>query len=307
MERSSIEKQRITKKLITPLKRDEIKKRYEKAHKRLILLDYDGTLAAFHNKPEEARPSEQLLQTLQQLTEDSRNCVVINSGRDHYTLEEWLGYLPVSFAAEHGAFIKENGVWHRKVQTQEWGCGLLSVLKQFVERTPHSHLEIKEMGLAWHYRETDSWLGSLRAQQLVNIFLPMCQQHLQLIKGDKVVEIKSVSCTKGTVVESFLNADSYDFILAMGDDTTDEDMFRALPAQAYTIKIGSASENARYNLEAQTDTVPFLQYLQYTAPDTDTATAKEEQNHLLLQAVTYIKRIIQHPFGLTKKQKSNYE
>ena len=296
----------LRKKLISPLMKDEIKKRYEKAHRRLILLDYDGTLAAFHNKPEEARPSEQLLQTLQQLTEDSRNCVVINSGRDHYTLEKWLGHLPVSFAAEHGAFIKENGSWHRKVQTQEWGYGLLSVLKQFVERTPHSHLEVKEMGLAWHYRETDSWLGSLRAQQLVNTLLPMCQQqHLQLIKGNKVVEIKSASCTKGTVVESFLNANTYDFILAMGDDTTDEDMFRALPAQAHTIKIGTASENARYNLEAQTDTIPFLHHLQCT--NSDASTTRDKQNHPLQHAVTYLKRIIQHPFGLTKKQKSDYE
>lgn len=236
-----------------------IKVNYNRAGKRLILLDYDGTLAAIRQRPEEAAPTPELLDLLQLLASDPRNKVVINSGRDHLTLERWLGHLPVSMAAEHGAFYKEEGAWHKNSAQVEWGAGLLSILNMFVNKTPHSHLEIKETALAWHYRESDAWLGTMRAQQLVNALVSVCiRQNLQIIQGDKVVEIKSPDHTKGSEVKRLLANANYDFILAMGDDTTDEDMFQALPESAVTVKVGCVSETARYNLPTQSEVLPFL-------------------------------------------------
>jgi trehalose 6-phosphate synthase/phosphatase len=58
-----------------------------------------------------------------------------------------------------------------------------------------------------------------------------------------------------------MKMDNYDFIMAIGDDTTDEDMFKALPETAYTIKIGKMSQVARYNLRSQSKTLPFLRKL----------------------------------------------
>ena len=102
-------------------------------------------------------------------------------------------------------------------------------MKFFVDKTPNSHLEVKETALAWHYRECDAWLGSLRAQQLTNELVSICiQQKLQILQGDKVVEIKSPDYNKGSEVARQLGKKHYDFILAMGDDTTDDDMFRKL-------------------------------------------------------------------------------
>lgn len=236
-----------------------IRVKYSQARKRLILLDYDGTLAAIKPRPEDAAPTPELISLLQQLASDSQNKVVINSGRDHLTLEHWLGHLPVSMAAEHGAFYKEDGNWHKNTHQMEWGAGLLSILQMFVSRTPHSHLEVKETALAWHYRESDAWLGTMRAQQLVNELVSVCtRQNLQIIQGDKVVEIKSPDHNKGSEVKRLLAAANYDFILALGDDTTDEDMFQALPPNAMTIKIGCVSEAARYNLPSQSDVLPLL-------------------------------------------------
>lgn len=79
-------------------------------------------------------------------------------------------------AAEHGAFYKENGIWHKNINKAEWSSGLVSILKLFVEKTPRSHLEVKETALAWHYRESDAWLGALRAQQLINVLVNICIQ-----------------------------------------------------------------------------------------------------------------------------------
>ena len=202
-------------------------------------------------------------------------------------------FLPLSFAAEHGAFYKENGVWHKNVHAQEWSPGLLSILKLFVSKTPRSHLEVKETALAWHYRETDAWLGRLRAQQLVNSLISIClKQNLQIMQGNKVIEIKSPEFTKGSEVNRLLLATRYDFILAMGDDTTDDDMFKALPVTAVTVKIGTASESARYNLPVQTDTLPFLQRM--TDKSVVKAALKSGLKGQLSSAIDFLKRIINH-------------
>lgn len=249
------------KRIVGPVISD-IRSRYKHAHKRLILLDYDGTLTAIRNRPEDAKPDPELIELLQQLAEDKKNHIVINSGRDHLTLEKWLGQLPISFAAEHGAFYKENGKWNKNIQSTEWSPSLLSTLKLFVSNPPRSHLEVKDTALAFHYRQTDSWLGALRAQQLTNSLIKIClQQKLQILQGDKVVEIKSPHCNKGSEVNRLLQKDHYDFILAIGDDVTDDDMFQALPSTSVTVKIGTASKNARYNLTAQSEVIPFLQAL----------------------------------------------
>ena len=220
------------KKQITANTIGTIKQEYNRAKKRLILLDYDGTLAALKPRPEDAEPTPELIETLQKLCEDSDNHIVINSGRDHFTLEKWLGNLPVSIAAEHGAFYRENGLWHKNINKPVWSAGLLSILKLFVAKTPRSRLEVKETAIAWHYRESDAWLGTLRAQQLAN-----------------------------SEVSRQLKKEYYDFILAIGDDTTDEDMFKALPKNAATIKVGYVSETARYNLPSQEQVLPLLQTL----------------------------------------------
>ena len=81
------------------------------------------------------------------------------------------------------------------------------------------------------------------------------------MKGNKIVEIKSPECTKGGVIQMLLAQDRYDFLMAMGDDVTDEDMFRAMPPEAITIKIGNLSGCARYNLYTQSQTLPFLKRL----------------------------------------------
>ena len=71
---------------------------------------------------------------------------------------------------------------------------------------------------------------------------------LQVLEGNKVVEIKNAGVNKGKAILNWLNEDDYDFILAIGDDHTDEDTFRAMPETAYTIKVGLAKTDARYNL-----------------------------------------------------------
>nr|WP_278964173.1 trehalose-phosphatase [Alistipes senegalensis] len=245
---------------LTPETLEQILHTYRHTGQRLLLFDYDGTLAPICRRPEAAVPGRELYKALCALAADRSNRVVISSGRDRATLDRWFGKLPVSLAAEHGAFYKEcRGGWHENLHRAAWDSELLELMNRFVERTPRSQLEQKQTALAWHYRETDEWLGTLRAQQLVTALIPLCMRlHLQIMPGNKVVEVKSAEYSKGSEVRRLLRQERYDFILAIGDDTTDDDMFRALPRAAVTVKVGAASEYARYNLPRQADVLPLL-------------------------------------------------
>lgn len=243
--------------------KQNMRKDYRKASQRLLILDYDGTLSVFRKKPEDATPTTEIYQVLQKLCSDPHNKVVISSGRNCKTLEQWFGHLPLTLAAEHGAYYKENGQWHDKVGDETpWDHEILRIMKRFVEKTPGSSIEEKKTAIVWHYRNVNPWLASLRERQLFETLISPClRKGLQIMRGIKIIEVKSSIHTKGTEAQRLLNNAQYDFILAIGDDTTDEDMFRALPPHAYTIKVGGMSETARFSIKSQSMVLPFLQYI----------------------------------------------
>ena len=241
----------------------QIKSAYDEAASRLILLDYDGTLSPFVRKPEDAVPSEQLLELIRRMSADKRNKVVINSGRNHQILDKWFAGLSIDFAAEHGVFYKDDGVWHRNIMEEiVWDEEILDIIQHTIDKTPRSHLEQKDAALVWHYRNVDVWLAELRAQQLVNALIGPCARlNLQIVPGNKIVEIKPPDYNKGSEVFRRLEKNAYDFVLAIGDDTTDEDMFRALPTDGISIKVGSFSPAAKYRIPLQSSVIPFLSKL----------------------------------------------
>lgn len=252
----------LCRKLIESDLKDRIRAAYHKALHRLIMLDYDGTLVGFTEEPQDAVPGTELYEILRRLVEDRKNKVVICSGRDQETLERWFGYLPLEIAAEHGAFYKAQGHWIQNIHGELWNQEIVSLLQQMIDKTPGSILEIKRTSMVWHYRNVNNWLAGVREKQLVNFLKEPCARlGLQIMRGNKIIEIKSPVCTKGAVVQKLLEKEDYDFMMAVGDDTTDEDMFRAMPPGAITIKIGELSENARYNLAKQSQTLPFLKDL----------------------------------------------
>ncbi len=240
-----------------------IQAQYANAERRLLILDYDGTLSPFCKQPEEAVPSDRVKSILKQLGSDPRNTLVICSGRDRDTLDRWLGDLPVGLTAEHGAFIKENGAWQGlNNEPVLWSEDILEVVNRITNQTQGARVERKRTTLVWHYRNCDAWLADLREKQLIHALMPLCaQQNLVITRGNKVVEIKATNANKGTEALRLLAKEDYSFVLAMGDDLTDEDMFRMLPPTAITIRVGSFSPSARYTLGPQAEVLPLLQML----------------------------------------------
>ncbi len=256
------ENQELEDKIVEKKNFDIIKQQYNKARNRLLLIDYDGTLVRLQRNPEQAKPTEQVIDVLTQLSRDKRNNVIVTSGRNRPTLDKWLGNLPIGLAAEHGAFYKENGEWHGENKKVEWDEEILKILENTVKRTPHSWTEVKDTSIVWHYRDVDTWLADLRVNQLLNALIsPSSRNNLVIMKGHKIIEIKPAGFSKGTEAKRLISNNNYDFIIAIGDDTTDEEMFMSLPENAISIKIGQNTKTAKYNIPTQELTIHFLKEL----------------------------------------------
>jgi len=248
------------KKLTYKLKRKLIGDSH-KCNKRLIFLDYDGTLSPFAEKPENAKPDKELPSLLNALTKDKRNEVVIISGRNKESLGKWFKGLDVGLIAEHGAWIKERGKSWETPETliDDWKAEIRPILELYVDRTPGSFIEEKDFSLVWHYRKVDPALASARARELKDALLHLTANlNLGVLEGNKVIEIKNVGINKGQVALRWIPKQEWDFILAIGDDWTDEDVFHILPESAYSIKVGSFPSRARFNVDSVKDVRSLL-------------------------------------------------
>lgn len=237
---------------------------YAEAKNRLLAIDYDGTLVPLTATPGEAVPGRDAKDLLGSLATDSRNRVMLVSGRDRQTLEKWFGELNVMLVAEHGAWIKSPGMdWATtRPLSSEWKVELITILETYVDRLPRSFVEEKEFSIAWHYRRSDPELGSLRVRELFDELLALTANiNVQVIQGSKVIEIRNSGVDKGYAVAQAADVDSYDFVLALGDDWTDEDMFKVLPERAYTLRIGTAPTSARFTLRDQRNAFELLKQL----------------------------------------------
>ena len=244
--------------------RRELMQDFPQRARRLLLLDYDGTLVPFTASPELAEPSQQLLGTLHALTEDPRNEVVLVTGRDRATLERWFAGLSVGFAAEHGAWIKEGGLEWKMLKSLrvDWKEKVFPILKIYADRLPGAFVEEKEFSLVWHYRAGDPEKARPAARELTDHLLAFTGNiDVQVLRGSKVIEIKNTGINKGIAVQHWLLKEHFDFILAIGDDSTDEEMFAVLPEAAYSFHIGTSLTRARFRLRDPHDVAQFLEEL----------------------------------------------
>ena len=233
---------------------DVILNAYNNATKRLFLLDYDGTLAEIALTPLEAKPKPELLEILEKLSDNPQNTIVIVSGRRHEELDVWLGQLPIFFVAEHGLLAKDrDGEW---VPTMEldtsWKEEVQPLVERYHERIKGSLVENKTNAIVWHYRTAEDTAEAETAEkELFAELEPICNRlGLKLMRGKMIIEVMPKGYDKGSAVKFWQNKGNWDFMLVAGDDTTDEDMFKAAPETALTTKIGAGETVARLHINS---------------------------------------------------------
>ncbi len=242
-----------------------LKKDYDAASKRLILLDYDGVLKSFVNSPKKAlaRPSGKVKRIIKKMTDDPKNHVMIISGRPKNVLESYFENKGLGLVAEHGGWIFDAGSWVKhSVNAKKWKKPALSVLREFVERTPGANLEEKDFSLVWHFRNVSPDLAFVRKEELkMELRNALEGVDVEVFEGNKIIEVKPRNMHKGAIVSDLMTQEKWDFIMAIGDDYTDEDMFRVLPERAYSIHVGREETLARFTLEDVSSVIELLNSL----------------------------------------------
>jgi len=236
---------------------DDVCSSYRQAKNRIFFLDNEGTLASDKRhlyreygapkggidelKAHGTAPDEHVLQCLRTLCADQRNTVVILSGRDRKMLEEWFGSVPhICLAAERGFYYKlpalTNDQWHCQKSNPDytWKSYAFEIMRQFVKRTQGSFIENKGSALVWQYRNSDQHFGSWQAKELSSHLKELLFGfEVDVMEGKGYVEVKLRGVNKGTAVQRVLQKvvaayGEVDFVLCLGDDRSDEDMFLAV-------------------------------------------------------------------------------
>ena len=226
---------------------------YHTAKKRLLFIDYDGTLAGFNIDPQKASPDKGLYKLLDQLAALQNTDIYLISGRDKETFGRWFLDKKYNMIVEHGVWLSEGGADFSMLENvkKDWMDKILPVLESFVDRTPGSFIEKKNYSLAWHYRNTDPDFGQKRASELNTVLRSLiANDDLSVLNGNKVMEIKSSNVNKGRAAMRIFTRNKYDFVFAIGDDWTDEFMFQELPDTAVTVKVGRQKTQAKYYLDS---------------------------------------------------------
>jgi trehalose 6-phosphate synthase/phosphatase len=251
-----------------PLEKNKVVDAFEQAQSRLIMLDYDGTLAPYATLPQSAVPSSRVIEILERLVKDEHSVVALISGRSRADLAEWFAEIPnLWIAAEHGAVLWSpiSRTWDQPHHdaSDQWKKRVNPILEHFVDRTPGSFIEEKEFSLVWHYRMADPEFGDWLANDLVaNLDHMLAESPVKAVKGQKTVEVKSLWANKGQVYSRLLISGAVpEFIMAAGDDVTDEDLFARLPECAWTIHVGRNQSRAKYYLSNPDEMISLLAQL----------------------------------------------
>ncbi|KAL1821363.1 hypothetical protein DCAR_0417782 [Daucus carota subsp. sativus] len=274
---------------------DNIVSAYIKAKRRAILLDYDGTMMPQNSIIK--TPSGEVISILNRLCGDPNNTVYIVSGRGRDSLSKIFSSCKnLGIAAEHGYFM-------RRSQDEEWEvCGHSSefgwmdmakpVLNLYTEATDGSSVETKESALVWQYRDADPGFGFSQAKELLDhLESVLANEPVEVKSGQFIVEVKPQGVTKGLVAEKIFtsmceNGKQADFVLCIGDDRSDEDMFEIIGSaisgnilssntSVFACTVGQKPSKAKYYLD---DTSEVILMLENLAEATDSPASSDVEN-----------------------------
>jgi trehalose 6-phosphate synthase/phosphatase len=218
-----------------------------------MFLDYDGTLREIVNNPADATLTPDVRALLERLRGLANVEATIISGRTPTDLDGFVGGFPFGLIAEHGAAVRPPGSseWEQldRNVSYHWKAEVLRVLQLYEASTPGSRVEDKRTSLVWHYRQADPEFGQHKAMELTEELSTIAaNEPVQIRHGRKIVEVTPSHVNKGAAVMRLLGDGAYDLVLAAGDDTTDESMFRLDLANFITIRVGDGETQARCRL-----------------------------------------------------------
>ncbi|KAK2453518.1 Alpha,alpha-trehalose-phosphate synthase [UDP-forming] 6 [Trifolium repens] len=262
------------------LSMDHIVSAYKRTTNRAILLDYDGTLMP--QVSIDKSPIVKSIEILNSLCRDKNNVVFLVSARSRTTLSEWFSPCEnLGIAAEHGYFLrmKRDDEWETCVPATDcsWKQIAVPVMKLYTETTDGSTIEDKETALVWCYEDADPDFGSCQAKELLDhLESVLANEPVTVKSGQNYVEVKPQGVSKGLVAKRLFSSMeekgmSPDFVLCIGDDRSDEDMFEVITssmngpiapkAEVFACTVCRKPSKAKYYLDDTAEIVRLIQGL----------------------------------------------
>ncbi|KAL8148748.1 alpha,alpha-trehalose-phosphate synthase [UDP-forming] 1-like isoform X1 [Apium graveolens] len=223
---------------------------YLRSSNRLLILGFNATLTEPIDTPgrrggDQIRAMElklhpDLKEPLLELCKDPKTTVVVISGSDRNILDENLGEYNMWLAAENGMFLRATkGEWMTTMPehlNMEWVDSVKHVFEYFTERTPRSHLELRETSLVWNYKYADPEFGRLQARDMLQHLWtgPISNASVDVVQGSRSVEVRAVGVTKGAAIDRILGeivhsksiSTAIDYVLCIGHFLgKDEDVY----------------------------------------------------------------------------------
>jgi trehalose 6-phosphate phosphatase len=239
-------------------------KRIAGAPHRLLMLDYDGTLAPLRIRRDEALPVPGAREVLVAIARDRGTTVAVISGRPLAELEALLGRLPVVRAAEHGGEVRwPDGRRLVHAIARATTLALADAAEAAETSLRAGTIERKRTSIVLHTRGLDAAAARLVEIAGRALWAPFAaRRDLRLDRIDGGIELRARGRDKGVVVRWLLGESPPRTLpVYIGDDATDEDAFRAVGARGVAIRVGTADRPsaARLRLGGPDDVVSFLE------------------------------------------------
>lgn len=251
---------------------DDVKNKIN-GQKRVLLLDYDGTLTPIVNTPEEAVLSKEMRSTLQSQKDDPDSIVAIISGRSLLDVKSMVLVDGICYAGNHGMEIEyQNDLYiHPDAKKLKHLIKkICSELEPLLEGIKGKIIEDKGLTASIHYRIVSPEEIPKVREIVKSTVEPYIEKgDIKLTQGKMVLEIRpNIPWDKGKAVEWVLksigaNVSNKYFPIYIGDDRTDEDAFKIMKERGISVLVSSEVKDtkAEYFLHNVDEVRDFLSWL----------------------------------------------
>jgi trehalose 6-phosphate phosphatase len=227
-----------------------------------LFLDFDGTLVAIAERPDDVRLDPKTRDALADLNGILAGALAIVTGREIEVIDRFLAPLRLSIAGVHGLMRRDA---RGRTYTSSFDAGLPAAIERAVspllQKYPGLLVERKYGAVALHYRDHPE-LEQVSLDALENAVCGLRETEIK--RGKMVVEVKAIGGNKGAAVADFLKEEPFAGRRAVfaGDDVTDEDAFVLVNARdGISIKVGPGATNATYRSPGTAEFVDWLRRL----------------------------------------------
>jgi len=238
-----------------------------------LFFDYDGTLVSFKLKPEQAKPTKELVKLIKELSLKKNFIVSIVSGRTMKELKHFFPLKNLVFASCHGMQInfpyKKNFVFRKAEKSIPLIKKIDSASRKKFSFVNGILFQNKKFAFVLHYRN----VKQKEHKKIKSAFRKLVKEtdlgkQLEVIQGAMVLEARIKGWNKGNAVKEIMKKEKRKktgLVFYFGDDLTDEDAFNALKNDfTFLVSEKKRSTKARFMLKNPEKVILFLRVLSKT-------------------------------------------